>query len=99
MKTNLPTSKRQLKKLHAKWTSGELTAVLDRHTAAENVKGVANTEALIAHAVEYDNKLTVNAAHKAELDETRPARVAKKEAALTKAAGIPKEDYLAAKAK
>lgn len=99
MKTKLPTSLRQLKKLHDKWKSGELTVVLDRHTAAGNVKGVAKVEKLIAHAVEYDNKLSSDAAHKAELDETRPARVAKKEAAITKAAGIPKDEYLAAKAK
>lgn len=99
MKTNLPTSKRQLKKLHAKWTSGELTVVLNRHTAAENNKGVANTEKLIALAVEYEGILNADAAHKAELDATRPEREKKANAAMTKRMGVSKEKFLAAKAK
>lgn len=99
MKTNLPTSKRQLKKLHAKWTSGELTVALDRHTAAGNKKGVAKLEEMIAHAIEYDNVLAADAAHKAELDATRLEREKKAEADMIKRMGVPKDKFLASKAK
>ena len=87
MKTKQATSLRQLKKLHKAWTSGALTATLEKHKAANNLKGVAKVEKQIAHAKEYDAKLKADAAHKVELDATRLERVAKKEAARAKAMG------------
>jgi len=99
MKTKLPTSKRQLKKLHKKLESGELAVVLQRHTAANNLKAIAKVNKLIAHAEEYDRVLATEAQHKEALDASRPMRTAKKAVALTKAAGIPKDKYLEAKTK
>lgn len=77
MKSKLPTSKRQLKKLHAEWTKGNLTAVLNRHTAAKNEKAAAKVQKLITRAQEYEVVLAADAEHKAMLDMTRQARLEK----------------------